>query len=187
MEDFQKMIDELGRSLDASKRDRPMGSPSDPIHVVYGGADKFTSQISTKFGKTALTLLDSIAQNEKEFAEVFEGCGELTVPPGIFSAIVEKLSREPIEDFRIDFEDGFGFRSDAEEDFECERVVGQLLLGMENDSLPPMIGIRIKSFQSETYKRATRTLGLCLGSLLERSNGTLPPGFVITLPKVRKK
>ena len=32
------------------------------------------------------------------------------------SACARKLAREPVEDFRIDFEDGFGARPDAEED-----------------------------------------------------------------------
>jgi len=187
MEDFQKRSDELEASLTDSNRERRMEPTFDPIHVVYGGADRFTSQISSKFGNIALGLLDSVARDEEEFSAVFEGCNGPSVPAGIFSAVAEKLTRQPIEDFRIDFEDGFGFRSDLEEDTECSRVAEQLVIGMESGSLPPMIGIRIKSFQSETYKRATRTLGLCLGSLLERSNGKLPPGFVITLPKVRKK
>ena len=30
--------------------------------------------------------------------------------------VVDKLKREPIEDYRLDFEDGYGTRPDAEED-----------------------------------------------------------------------
>ncbi len=30
--------------------------------------------------------------------------------------MLAKLRREPVEDFRIDFEDGYGARSDADED-----------------------------------------------------------------------
>ena len=34
----------------------------------------------------------------------------------IYPRVVDKLTREPVEDFRIDFEDGFGNRPDDEED-----------------------------------------------------------------------
>jgi len=34
----------------------------------------------------------------------------------IYNRVIEKLKREPVEDFRIDFEDGYGNRPDDEED-----------------------------------------------------------------------
>ena len=34
----------------------------------------------------------------------------------IYRRVTEKLQREPVEDFRIDFEDGYGNRPDDEED-----------------------------------------------------------------------
>jgi hypothetical protein len=31
----------------------------------------------------------------------------------VYSRVIEKLKREPVEDFRIDFEDGYGNRPDC--------------------------------------------------------------------------
>ena len=38
----------------------------------------------------------------------------------------EKLRREPVEDFRIDFEDGYGNRSDEEEDGHAAAAAQQV-------------------------------------------------------------
>ena len=89
-----------------------------------------------------------------------------------------------MEDFRIDFEDGFGARSDEEEDAVARRAAGELARGLAEGLLPPFIGIRIKSFGEEWKKRGARTLELFLEQLLAES-GRLPPNFVVTLPKVQ--
>ena len=34
----------------------------------------------------------------------------------LYARVVSKLEREPVEDFRLDFEDGYGNRPDAQED-----------------------------------------------------------------------
>ena len=46
-------------------------------------------------------------------------------------ASLRKLGREAVEDFRIDFEDGFGTRADAEEDATVDAAVAQLAKGLE--------------------------------------------------------
>ncbi len=40
--------------------------------------------------------------------------------------VADKLRREPIEDYRIDFEDGYGNRSDEEEDGHAVRRAGEV-------------------------------------------------------------
>src|SRR5207247_4725931 len=92
--------------------------------------------------------------------------------------------REPIEDFRIDFEDGFGNRSDEEEDRFAQAAAEEVAAGLAAGSLPPGIGIRIKPLSEELKRRSFRTFDLFLTRLLDRTGGTLPPGFVITLPKI---
>src|SRR5207344_2773659 len=102
----------------------------------------------------------------------------------IYPRVVEKLTREPVEDFRIDFEDGFGIRPDAEEDEQARRAAIEVANGMRDGTLPSSIGIRIKPLNEELKRRSFRTFDLFLTTLLEKSGGTLPPNFVVTLPKV---
>jgi hypothetical protein len=58
--------------------------------------------------------------------------------------VLEKLTREPVEDYRVDFEDGYGVRPDAEEDGHAEAVGSALVEAGQKGTLPPFVGIRIK-------------------------------------------
>jgi hypothetical protein len=185
MKNFFAMAEQLGKSLPEAKWKHRFESGFEPVHVVYGGADRFKADISTKFGNIALGVLRLVAIDDDEFREIFNDGDGLSVPEGVFDAVTAKLARQPVEDYRIDFEDGFGFRSDTEEDSCCRLVAEEIARGMREESLPPIIGIRVKSFQRETFSRATRTLGLCLQSLLSETGNRLPDRFTVTLPKIR--
>jgi citrate lyase beta subunit len=89
-----------------------------------------------------------------------------------------------VEDFRIDFEDGFGNRPDAEEDATAMQAATELAEAMKNKTVSPFIGIRIKPFTEDLKQRGVRTLDLFLTTLLEKTNGKLPDNFVVMLPKV---
>jgi citrate lyase beta subunit len=102
----------------------------------------------------------------------------------IYTRVVDKLNTEPVEDFRIDFEDGYGNRPDAEEDGHSVAAAHEIAKGMAQKSLPPCIGIRIKPFTEELAPRSFRTLDVFLTTLLDTAMG-LPDNFVITLPKVQ--
>ena len=100
------------------------------------------------------------------------------------SRVVEKLKREPVEDYRIDFEDGYGNRPDAEEDRHAEADAEEMARGMSERSLPPFVGIRIKPLSDELRGRALRTLDLFVGALVRLTAGRVPPNFAVTLPKI---
>ncbi|HME00361.1 MAG TPA: phosphoenolpyruvate kinase [Terriglobia bacterium] len=102
----------------------------------------------------------------------------------VYERVSAKLQREPVEDFRIDFEDGYGTRPDAEEDAHAVETARQVARGRGVPLFPPFIGIRIKPFTEALRARAMRTLGLFLQTLLAETNGSVPPGFIVTLPKV---
>lgn len=102
----------------------------------------------------------------------------------IYRRVHEKLGREPVEDFRIDYEDGYGNRPDAEEDGHAAQGASEVAAGIEQNSLPPFIGIRIKPFTEELRERSVRTLDIFISTLLEKTEGKLPANFVVTLPKV---
>lgn len=102
----------------------------------------------------------------------------------IYRRVHEKLRREPVEDFRIDYEDGYGNRPDAEEDSHAAQGALEVAAGMERNSLSPFIGIRIKPFTEELRERSVRTLDIFVSTLVEKTGGKLPANFVVTLPKI---
>ena len=78
------------------------------VHTVYGGAHLFTAETPKKLGELALRALETYAPDAASFAEAIGIRGELA--PKVYERVREKLQREPVEDFRIDFEDGYGNR-----------------------------------------------------------------------------
>jgi len=184
-----------------------------PVHTVYGGAHLFRADTARRLGEKALEALDEYAPDFIAFAKAIEllGSQHLGGSPdsaalarsihanpeaarrdnphawfasALYQRVREKLRREPVEDFRIDFEDGFGNRPDEEEDRQAAAAAGELAAGMAAGSLPPFIGLRIKPFNEELRERSIRTLDIFLTELLWKTGGKLPQDFFITLPKV---
>lgn len=159
-----------------------------PVHTVYGGAQLFKASSTARMGELALAALSRYAPDSNALAAALGWEGKASSRADFFdlvyARVVEKLEREPVEDFRIDFEDGYGSRPDTEEDAEAVRTAGEVAEGMRSGSLPPFIGIRIKPLTTETYERSVRTLDLFLTELIRKSGGGLPSGFVVTIPKV---
>jgi citrate lyase beta subunit len=90
----------------------------------------------------------------------------------------------PVEDYRIDFEDGYGYRPDAEEDAHAQSAAEQVALGLDAGTLPPFIGIRIKPMSRELHGRSLRTLDLFVTTLARATRKRLPPFFCVTVPKL---
>jgi citrate lyase beta subunit len=185
-----------------------------PVHTVYGGAHLFKSDSAPRLGSLARRSLDQFAPDFLTFARAIglPGASELpeTVDEAnelvsflrnepeqarkenkvawlaytIYRRVTEKLQREPVEDFRIDFEDGYGNRPDDEEDGHAVSAAGEAAEGGKNGTLPPFIGIRIKPFNEELRARSFRTLDIFVSTLVERNGGQLPENFVVTLPKI---
>jgi citrate lyase beta subunit len=153
-----------------------------PVHTVYGGAHLFQSDTAPRLGEKALAHIRRYGADPGTFA------GALGIAPGLADAVhqrtIAKLEREPVEDFRLDFEDGYGNRPDAEEDETAITAADAVSQGMTDGTLPPMIGLRVKTMSEELKRRAVRTTGLFVTRLLERA-GRLPDRFVITVPKVQ--
>jgi len=172
-----------------------------PVHTVYGGAHLFRSDSANRLGSLALHSLDQFAPDFVAFARALDlpGASQLadTLPDQlrhdnkpawlaqtIYERVKEKLRREPVEDFRIDFEDGYGNRPDVEEDGHAESAAAEVAHGQVTGTLPPFIGIRIKPFNEELRTRSFRTLDIFVSTLAEKTEGRLPNNFVITLPKI---
>ena len=155
-----------------------------PAHVVYGGAQLFRHDSAPKIGAVARHAMEEYAPDAATLAEVVGIDPSSELAGVLFTRVREKLEAEPVEDFRIDFEDGYGNRSDADEDGHAAGCAQAVAQGMAGGTLPPFIGIRIKSLSEETRRRGIRTLDVFLTTLVEATGGRLPDNFVVTLPKV---
>ena len=184
-----------------------------PVHTVYGGAHLFKSDSAKRLGSLARRSLDQFAPDFLMFAKAIGLPGADQLPESlddandlisileaspdrmrrankeawlahtIYKRVTEKLRHEPIEDFRIDFEDGYGNRPDEEEDGHAVSAAAEVAEGIKNGTLPPFIGIRIKPFNEELRARSIRTLDLFITTLVEQGSA-LPDNFVVTLPKI---
>jgi citrate lyase beta subunit len=119
------------------------------------------------------------------FGEAIGLRGDLAPP--VYERVRDKLRREAVEDFRIDFEDGYGNRPDDEEDGHAAAAAQEVATAHAAKSLPPFIGIRIKPLTRELAGRSLRTLDVFLTELLDKTSGALPDNFVVTLPKITSK
>jgi hypothetical protein len=185
-----------------------------PVHTVYGGAQIFRADTAAKLGAAALRALEENAPTFVDFAIALKFPGfeklprslkhiaslqkKMTKDPEsvrqtnpeawfaytVYTRVAEKLKREAIEDFRIDFEDGYGYRSDSEEDGHAVSVAEEVARGSAGGTLPPFLGIRIKPFTEELKTRSIRTLDIFMTTLAEKTGGKLPGNFIVTLPKV---
>ena len=156
-----------------------------PVHTVYGGAHLFKSDTAHRLGSLARRSLEQFAPDAATFAEAIGLTGQAgSLARTIYGRVNEKLQREPVEDFRIDFEDGYGNRPDAEEDGHAASAAAEVAEGRKNGTLPPYIGIRIKPFNEELRARSFRTLEIFVTKVVEQNGGQLPDNFVVTLPKI---
>src|SRR5262245_8882241 len=162
-EDAYAELDARLEAVDAQLRRRYPGDSRtrQPVHTLYVPADLFGRGVLREYSRIVLSMV-------KEH-------GPLPFSEEINERVLAKLAREPVEDLRIDFEDGYGVRDDAEED-AAARATATAVAGGER---PAFVGLRCKSLEAPTRRRAVRTLDVFLEAL-----GPPPSGFVITLPKV---
>ncbi len=156
-----------------------------PVHTVYGGGHLFKADSARRLGEVALRALEEYAPDAESFAAAFELDRKRINVAALLGRVREKLEQEPVEDFRLDYEDGYGNRLDAEEDGHAAQGAVEVAKGLAAGSLPPFIGIRIKPMNEDLRLRAARTLDIFISTLLAETGGLLPPGFVITVPKVQ--
>ncbi|MEO5775732.1 MAG: hypothetical protein ABIQ27_02435 [Flavobacterium sp.] len=159
-------------------------SDRQPVHTLYGGANLFKSDAPIALGHRALEILETYAPNHEVFGKAFGLTGGSDFSKRIYDKVVAKLKSEAIEDFRIDFEDGYGNRSNEEEDATAVTAAKEVAQGMKDKTLSPFIGIRIKPFTEEMKERGLRTLDIFVSTLVKETGGKLPDNFVVMLPKV---
>jgi citrate lyase beta subunit len=153
-----------------------------PLQTLYVPADRVARSTVAEFGAEALRLLDAHAPDADAFVDSFR------VPADVCERTRErtlaKLERQPVEDLRVDFEDGYGIRGDDEEDRGAEAAARAVLEARADATAPTSFGLRVKSFDDEGLEaRSLRTLERFVSALVDGAGG-LPEGFVVTFPKV---
>ena len=150
-----------------------------PVHTVYVPADTYSPELPRQWGDAALALV-------AEHGGMSTLCDELGLARELGDQVAErvtaKLTRAPVEDLRLDFEDGYGERGPTE-DTDSVRAAGLLADAVRAGTAPEFVGIRFKCFEAPTRRRGIRTLDLFLTALLDQL-GELPDGLVLTFPKV---
>lgn len=176
----------------------PHGAPEgarQPVHTVYGGAHLFRAESAQKLGQLALRTLAEYVPSPADLAALAAPLGRRSSEADgtldearaerLYKRIEAKLTTEPVEDQRIDFEDGYGHRSDEEEDTHAASAAREVARGMRDGLLAPSLGIRIKPLVPAHARRALRTLDIFLGTLAPEAFG-VPQGFCVTLPKTER-
>jgi len=177
---------ELDRLLAVADAELKTGYPGDdagrqPVQVAYVPADRFGPETAAEWGAQALAALEEFAPGPAELADVTGLAPWLAEQ--VHPLVRAKLAIQPVEDLRIDFEDGYGTRADDTEDAHARAAARSLAAALGEGTAPPYFGVRCKSLEPATRRRTVRTLGEFLAALFEGGR-PMPDGFVITLPKV---
>jgi citrate lyase beta subunit len=179
------VLDDLDRRLAPADAELAARYPGDsgarqPVHTVYLPADQMAVGVPADWGARALAALEEHAGSAAALAGA-TGIDQALVGQ-VLPGVLAKLEREPVEDLRIDFEDGYGPRPAEEEDAHAQGAARALAGALAGAAAPPYAGLRIKCLEAATRRRGLRTLDLFLSALLEEVG--FPDGFVVTLPKV---
>jgi citrate lyase beta subunit len=168
-----ELLDELDRRLapvDAARMAAYPGESSSrqPVHTVYVPADAVVPGLVPSWGQAALAALDE------------HGLPDLGLDAGLVERVIPrvraKLGVEPIEDLRVDAEDGYRGSPDAE---DSDVTAAAAVLAVE-PAVPPFLGVRAKSLEEPTRRRGVRSLDLFLSGLA----GVDRERAIVTLPKV---
>lgn len=184
----EEVYEELDRRLAPVDAARLASFPGErpgrqPVHTCYVPADAVTPGLAQRWGAEALAALDE------------HGLPDLGLHPALVEQVLPrvraKLARQPVEDLRVDAEDGYRGAAGVE-DADVRRAAAAVAADVQGGLAPPWFGIRAKSLELGTRHRGVRSLDLFLATLGEHPVPKTPPSpgsadssrLVITLPKV---
>ena len=178
----RELDDRLADADSALARQFPGERPDrQPVHTVYVPASRFDAGLVPRWGGEALAALDEHGGSAGEYAALL-GI-DAALAEDVVARVRAKLAAEPVEDLRVDFEDGYGSPADEVEDAAVDASAAALLESLGSGTAAPFHGIRFKSFEAPTRSRGVRTLARFVEAVAGPDGG-LPSGFVVTLPKV---
>lgn len=167
----EDVLAELDRRLAPVDAARTAAYPGErpgrqPVHSCYVPADAVVPGMAAAWGTAALAALDE------------HGLPDLGYDAGLLGQVLPrvraKLAAEPVEDLRVDAEDGYRGRPEAE-DGDVVRAAEAVAADLAAGAAPPSAGIRAKSLEGPTRRRGVRSLDLFLGAMgAARATVTLP-------------
>ncbi|MFC5382620.1 DUF6986 family protein [Aquipuribacter nitratireducens] len=156
-----------------------------PVHTCYVSADRADRTTPSLWGAEARAVLDANAGDVDALARLLADIGVPLAPADaeeVLTRVRRVLRERPVQDLRIDLEDGYGLRPDAEEDAHAA-AAGRTLAAWRDDAGAPFVaGVRVKGLQPATRARALRSLDRLVGAAAD--TGGLPHRTVVTWPKV---
>jgi hypothetical protein len=178
----RELDDRLADADSALARQFPGERPDrQPVHTVYVPASRFDAGLVPRWGGEALAALDQHGGSAQEYAALL-GI-DAALADDVVARVRAKLAAEPVEDLRVDFEDGYGAPADEVEDAAVDASAAALRESVGSGTAAPFHGIRFKSFEAPTRSRGVRSLARFVEAVAG-PDGALPKGFVVTLPKV---
>jgi citrate lyase beta subunit len=181
------VLADVDRRLAVDDAQRASRYPGDdgrrqPVHTVYVPGNRYAATTPADWGASALAAAKDAGGLDAVAALVGASTGTHCEPETLAALVEDKLTREPIEDLRVDFEDGYGTFDDATEDGDVTRAIAALRTALDAGTSTPFVGTRFKCFEAGTRARGLRTLDMFVSGLVD--SGGLPDGLVLTLPKV---
>jgi citrate lyase beta subunit len=139
-----------------------------PVHTCYVPADAVVPGLAPAWGAAALAALDEHGLPDLGY--------DAALLDQVLPRVRAKLAAEPVEDLRVDAEDGYRGRPD-DEDGDVRRAADAVAADLAAGTAPPSVGIRAKSLEGPTRRRGVRSLDLFLSAV-----GA--PRVTVVLPKV---
>ncbi len=155
-----------------------------PVHTVYVPADRVQTEMAAWWGAEALAAVAEHAPDAATMADAL--VTDPVVVGEVWPRVLAKLERQPIEDLRVDVEDGYRGAPDAE-DADVLAAAAAVAADVRAGVAPPFLGVRAKCLEAPVRARGLRSLDLFLGALVDGAGG--PAGLdgtdlLVTLPKV---
>lgn len=150
-----------------------------PVHTVYLPANDFRSSTARAWGEHAhrgvIETGGYLALAERlEVSDV--------IAEEVAAQTESRILTRPIEDLRIDFEDGYRATDDSTEDQDAIRAAHEAATELARSEGPASVGLRPKSLEVDTRERSLRTVTRFFCALAEANGGI--DHAIVTLPKV---
>ena len=190
--DLNKFAEQIGRLERANRAVEtqarslsPRHNHHQPAHVMYGGAHLFSEKTFSKISELALSAFRYAVPDAAAFEVLIGESWTAAFTHKLYSMVSQKIAIEPLEDYRIDFEDGYGVRDDAEEDQHAVGTAALLAELSNRGQTPRNAGFRVKPLSVAGMRRSLRTLTLFVDHFAQtyKPEGVLKR-LIVTLPKV---
>ena len=153
-----------------------------PMHTLYGGAHLFSKSTPGKVKEIALKYFSAYIRNPSDLSSIIN-IHDDKIAEELFKKVSAKLNAACLEDYRIDFEDGYGYRTDEEEDNDAAKTALEAAQAHNENLLPHFFGFRMKPLTKISSVRSLKTLDIFLSRFFTNCD-SLPENFIVTLPKV---